>query len=184
MGWRRLATVIRYGRYMSIDNLVDYLSTMGRCGAHFSLHSHITNHSFECRRASKALELMEPHIKKGYNHEGVFYKSDAEDIDGSVAWHFATYLIESINGGRHYGPDGVYMEVPELIGKMLNGGFNEETREASEMFAESKAVATYQRWLKQCLELRYDWIMAPGLYLGDLYAAGLEDDPLIDYENY
>ena len=169
---------------MSIDNLVDYLSTMGRCGAHFSLHSHITNHSFECRRASKALELMEPHIKRGYNYEGYFHAGEGEYADGEVAWHFATYLIESINGGRHYGPDGVYMEVPELIGKMLNGGFNEETREASEMFAESKAVATYQRWLKQCLELRYDWIMAPGLYLSDLYAAGLEDDPQIDYENY
>jgi hypothetical protein len=157
---------------------------MGRCGAHFSLHSHITNHSFECRRASKALELMEPHITTGTLHDGVVYNTERESSDGQVAWHFATHLIESINGGWHYGPDGSYLEVPHLIGEMLNRGFFGETREASEKFAESEAVATYKRWLVQCLELRYDWIMAPGLYLGDLYAAGLEDDPPIDYENY
>ncbi len=127
---------------------------------------------------------MEPYIKRGYNFEGYFYASDAEYADGEVAWHFATHLIESINGGRHYGPDGVYMEVPELVGEMLNGGFHNETREAGEMLSKSESVATYQRWLKDCLELRYDWSKAPWLDLGDLYAAGLVDDPPIDYENY
>ncbi len=187
MGWHKIATAIRYGRYMSIDNLVDYLSSMGRCGAHFSLHSHITNHSFECRRASKALELMEPHIRKHefYNQPDSYVdEAFSEDTDGQVAWHFATYLIESINGGLHYGPDGVYLEVPKQIFNMLEGGFNWETREASETIAESDAVATYKRWLAKCLELRYDWNKTPWLDLSALYAAGLENDPPIDYENY
>ena len=184
MGWRKSATAIRYGRYMSIDNLVDYLSTMGRCGAHFSLHSHITNHSFECRRASTALELMDPYVSRGYHIEGVFHKSEAEDIDGTVAWDFAIYLIESINGGRHYGPGDGYMEVPERIGEMMIRGFFDETESAMEQFSASNSVDVYKRWLRQCLELRYDWSLAPGLHLSDLYAAGLENDPPIDYENF
>lgn len=173
-----------YHQFVGIELLCDYLSTMGRCGAHFSLHMHETSHRFECRRASKALELLEPYIARGSHHEEVFYKSEAENIDGTVAWHFATYLIESINGGRYYGPDGVYMEVPERIGKMMSGGFFDETHSATEQFSASKSVDVYKRWLRQCLELRYDWSMAPDLYIGNLYTAGLENDPPIDYENY
>lgn len=167
---------------MAIDQMCEYLSNMGRCGAHFSMHSQVKTHNFACRTATKASELMEPHIKRG----PVYSDDDQgfEDLDGTVAWEFATYLIESINGGRHYGPDGVYMEVPERIGKMMSGGFFDEIHSATEEFSASKSVYVYKHWLRQCLELRYDWSLAPDLYISDLYAAGLENDPPIDYENY
>ena len=146
------------------------------------MHSQVETHNFSCRTAAKALELMEPYVLKDriYSKED----QDSEDLDGIVAWHFATYLIESINGGRHYGPDGAYMEVPERIAKMMSGGFFDEINSATEEFSASKSVYVYKRWLRQCLELRYDWSFAPDLHIGNLYAAGLENDPPIDYENY
>jgi hypothetical protein len=169
---------------MSIENLVDYLSTMGRCGAHFSLHSHITNHSFECRRASKALELMESYIKRGSYHEEIFHEGEFEQIDGAVAWDFATFIVETLNGGLFYGPDGAYMEVPERIFELFVEGFFERTEEANKSYLEAPLRENLTYLLRRCLELRYDWDKAPSIHLGDLYAAGLEDDPPIDYEDY
>jgi hypothetical protein len=127
---------------------------------------------------------MEPFIRTGGYHDGIFFEGEFEQIDGIVAWDFATFLIETLNGGLFYGPDGAYMEVPERIFELFNEGFYKHTEEANTSFLEAYSRKNLIYLLLRCLELRYDWSNSPSLDLGALYASGLQDDPPIDYENY
>jgi hypothetical protein len=127
---------------------------------------------------------MEPYIRRGSYHDGTFFDGEFEQIDGIVAWDFATHLIETLNGGIYYGPDGAYMEVPEKIFELFVEGFFERTENANSNYLESHSRNDLIYLLRRCLELRYDWSNSPSIDPGTLYASGLQDDPPIDYEDY
>lgn len=155
----------------NLDRLVEYLSEMGRCGRHFSVHEPSMDHSYECRRATLALDICK---SKKRNHGF----GSAE-----VFWLFVEELVEALNGLKIYGLPGVWLEIPEDV-FIFHEKFMRSLYEKQE---ESERLSALEKQLKYALHAALDHSYSTleefDLAEESLLQNGLELDPEIDWDD-
>lgn len=152
----------------NLDYLTTYLSEMGRCGRHFTMHHRLKDHSFECRRAMLALELASE------------YKIN--DSEGSIFWKYAVEFIEAINGGVFYGLPGLWLEIPSVVAHFDSQVVQALAENPREIY-ERQILPRYKTVLKAALRECFRTMRGIDLSEGGLAYRGLQPDPPIDYEN-
>lgn len=171
---------------MSKKLLVEYLSAMGRCGRHFSMHDQVSYHDFYCRKATKALELMEVARKStnwAEHPEEIFTDTYLESGSAMYLDSEITELVECINGGIYYGPPGIWLEGPRIALILRDYEIPDQALLGSQAISMSPGIKLYQEMLGTCLNFVYNFSMDVDITLEALYAAGLEDDEPFDYDN-
>ena len=166
--------------------LIGYLSTMGRCGRHYTLHEHVYYHNFDCRRAQKAIELVETAKKDTFydNYENPV--SPTQITSGSALYinEEIKELVECLNGGLYYGQPSIYLEGPDIYDHLPDYGIPELALVGSHEIEFSKGITLYKQMLGNCLDLIYNFQINVDISLENLYAAGLQDDKPWDYEDF
>lgn len=145
--------------------LLDYLLDMGDCGRLFSSHHLEHHHDFECRRATLALELIEPMRRRGFRPE-----TDLGEF------------IQVCHGGRFYG-SGMYLEIPEDLSVFLEST-TEPLRRIVLRNHQSEVMPHALKALRQALRYYYREFEGVDLSPANLKRLGLMPDPEIDYDNF